>query len=72
MNQPVAPLLLSHADRETLTRWAQGTSAPYRVVTGAKALLMAGDGVAQLTFAQHPLGGAPVSNIPYGKLSEPL
>jgi hypothetical protein len=36
MNHPAAPLLLSDADRETLTKWAQSASAPYRVVTGVR------------------------------------
>ena len=51
MNNPAAPLLLSRADRETLTKWAHSASAPYRVVTRAKALLMAGDGVANSRIA---------------------
>lgn len=46
MNDPAAPLLLSSADRNTLTKWALSATAPYRVVTHAKALLMAGDGAA--------------------------
>ena len=45
MNNPAAPLLLSHADRDMLNRWALSATAPYRVVTRAKALLLAGDGV---------------------------
>ena len=45
MNHPAVPLLLTNGDRNTLTRWAHSTTAPYRVVTRAKALLMAGDGV---------------------------
>ena len=51
MNHPAAPLLLSDADGETLTKWAQSASAPYRVVTRAKVLLMAGDGVANSRIA---------------------
>ncbi len=51
MNHPAASLLLSDADRETLTKWAHSTSAPYRMVTRAKALLMAGDGVANSRIA---------------------
>lgn len=51
MNNPAAPLLLSHTDRDTLTKWAHSASAPYRVVTRAKALLMAGDGVANSRIA---------------------
>ena len=51
MNNPAAPLLLSYADRNTLTKWAHSATAPYRVVTRAKALLMAGDGLANTRIA---------------------
>ena len=51
MNNPVAPLLLSHGDRNMLTKWAHSVTAPHRVVTRAKALLMAGDGVANTRIA---------------------
>ncbi len=51
MNKPAAPLLLSSADRNTLTKWALSATAPYRVVTHAKALLMAGDGAANSRIA---------------------
>ncbi len=51
MNNPAAPLPLSHADRDVLTKWARSESAPYRVVTRAKVLLMAGDGVANSHIA---------------------
>lgn len=50
MNNPAAPLPLSPDDRSTLEKWgrtvAHSRTAPYRVVTRAKTLLMAGDGVA--------------------------
>lgn len=45
------PLPLSSDDRNTLTKWARSATAPHRVVTCAKALLMAGDGVANLRIA---------------------
>ena len=51
MSHPASPLLLSHRDRNTLTNWAQSATAPYRVVTRAKALLMAGDGAANSRIA---------------------
>ena len=51
INNPAAPLPLSHADRDVLTKWARSGSAPYRVVTRAKVLLMAGDGVANSHIA---------------------
>ena len=38
MNNPAAPLLLSSADRNTLTKWALSATAPYRVVIHAEAL----------------------------------
>ena len=46
MNHPAAALLLSHADRTVLKKWAHSATTPHRVVTCAKVLLMAGDGVA--------------------------
>ena len=36
---------------DVLTKWARSESAPYRVVTRAKVLLMAGDGVANSHIA---------------------
>ena len=51
MSHPAAPLLLSHGDRNTLTKWAHSATAPYRVVAPAKALLMAGDGIANTCIA---------------------
>ena len=51
MSHPAAPLLLSHGDRNTLTKWAHSATAPYRVVAPAKALLMAGDGIANTRIA---------------------
>ena len=51
MNKPAAPLLLSHDERNMLTKWAHSATAPHRVVTRAKALLMAGDGVANTRIA---------------------
>ena len=51
MNSPAAALRLSHQDRNALTKWAHSAIAPYRVVTRAKALLMAGDGGANSHIA---------------------
>ena len=51
MNNPAAPLPLNYGDRNALTKWARSESAPYRVVTRAKALLMAGEGVANSRIA---------------------
>ena len=51
VNHPAVPLLLSHSDRNTLTKWAHSTTAPYRAVTRTKALLMAGDRVANMRIA---------------------
>lgn len=53
MNKPAAPLWLSRTDRDTLAKWARSAAAPYRVVTQAKALLMAGDGVANSRIASR-------------------
>ena len=43
----------SEPDRDTLAKWARSAAAPYRVVTQAKALLMAGDGVANSRIASR-------------------
>ena len=51
MNNPAAPLLLTSADRNTLTKWALSATAPHRVVTRATTLLMAGDGAANSRIA---------------------
>ena len=51
MNRPAAPLPLDAEDRSTLEMWARRATAPYRVVSQAKALLMAGDGVANSRIA---------------------
>ena len=51
LNNPAAPLPLSPDDRNTLEKWEHSATAPYRVVTRAKALLMAGDGVANSRIA---------------------
>ena len=44
MSYPAAALVLSDSDRNVLTKWSHSATAPHRVVTRAKALLMAGDG----------------------------
>ena len=51
MNHPAAPLPLDAEDRSTLEMWARSATAPHRVVSQAKALLMAGDGVANSRIA---------------------
>lgn len=51
MNHPAAPLPLSHADRNTLTQWARSATIEHRVVTRAKALLLASDGMANSRIA---------------------
>ena len=51
MNHPAAPLRLDAEDRSTLEVWARGATAPPRAVSRAKALLMAGDGVANSRIA---------------------
>ena len=51
MNHPAAPLPLDAEDGSTLEMWARGATAPHRVVSQAKALLMAGDAVANSRIA---------------------
>ena len=51
MNHPAAPLPLNADDRSTLEIWAHSATAPHRVVSRAKALLMASDGVANSRIA---------------------
>ena len=51
MNHPAAPLPLDAEDRSTLEMWARSATAPHRVVSQAKALLMAGDAVANSRIA---------------------
>ena len=51
MNNPAAALPLSAADRTTLTQWAHSATIEHRVVTRAKALLLAGEGVANSRIA---------------------
>ena len=51
MNHPAAPLPLDAEDRSTLEMWARSATAPHRVVSQAKALLVAGDGVANSRIA---------------------
>ena len=51
MNQPAAPLPLDAEGRSTLEMWARSAAAPHRVVSQAKASLMAGDGVANSRIA---------------------
>ena len=51
MSHPAAPLLLSRGDRNILAKWSNSATAPYRVVTRAKALLMAGDGTSNSRIA---------------------
>ena len=51
MRHPAARLLLSHGDRNVLVKWWNSATAPYRVVTQAKALVMAGDGASNSRIA---------------------
>jgi len=50
MRPPVAPLQLSDEDRAILERVAKSQSAPHRDVRRAQALLMAGDGLANIAI----------------------
>ncbi len=51
MSHPAARLPLHAEDGSTLEMWARSATAPHRVVSQAKALLMAGDGVADSRIA---------------------
>ena len=51
MNAPAAALPLRPLERSALAKWAHSAVAPYRVVARAKALLLAGDGVANTHIA---------------------
>ncbi len=51
MNHPAAPLPLDAEDTSTLEMWARSATALHRMVSQAKALLMAGDGVANSRIA---------------------
>ena len=62
MNNPAAPLPLSHADRDVLTKWARSESVLYRIVTRAKVRLIAGDGVANSHIATT-LGHQPTDSV---------
>jgi transposase len=53
MSAPAAPLPLSDAERQTLERLANAQSAPHRQVVQARALLLAGDGVANAVIAEE-------------------
>jgi transposase len=53
MSAPAAPLRLSDGERETLERLARAQAAPHRQVLRAKALLLAGDGVANAVIAEE-------------------
>ncbi len=53
MQTPAAPLPLSDADREILTRLAGSQTAPHRQVLRARVLLLAGDGVANSRIAEQ-------------------
>ena len=51
MNHPAAPLPLNADGRSTLDMWVHIATARHRVVSRAKALLMAGGGVANSRIA---------------------
>jgi transposase len=53
MSAPALPLPLSEGERETLERLARAQTAPHRQVLQAKALLLAGDGVANAVIAEE-------------------
>lgn len=51
MNHPAASLALNAGGRSMLAKWAHSATVPHRVVSRAKTLLMAGDGVANSRIA---------------------
>lgn len=61
MKHPAALLSLDAEDRSTLEMWARSATAPHRVVSQGKALLMAGDGVANSRIATALGIGRPTS-----------
>ena len=60
MSAAAAPLPLSDAERETLTRLARAQAAPHRQVVRARVLLLAGDGMANAAIAEE-VGVTPVT-----------
>jgi len=51
MNRPAAALSVADGDRRALEQWSRGSSTPHRVVTRAKALLLASEGRANSRIA---------------------
>src|SRR5664279_2005830 len=51
MNKPAPALALSEGQRQTLQRLSRSTSAAHRLVVRSRALLLAGDGVANARIA---------------------
>src|SRR5674536_264821 len=51
MNKPAPALALSEGRRQTLQRLSRSTSAAHRLVVRSRALLLAGDGVANARIA---------------------
>ncbi|MHB1886423.1 MAG: helix-turn-helix domain-containing protein, partial [Acidimicrobiales bacterium] len=62
MRPATAPLTVSDGQREVLERLAKSRTAPHREVTRAKALLLAGDGLANTAIAAR-LGVSPSSVV---------
>src|SRR5258708_14952029 len=60
MRPATAPLRLTDGQREILEKLAVARAAPHREVTRARALLLAGDGVATTAVAQA-VGASPAS-----------
>jgi transposase len=62
MRAPTAPLTIPDGQREILERLAKSRTAPHREVTQAKALLLAGQGIANTAIAAR-LGVSPASVV---------
>ena len=62
MRQPTSPLFITDSQREILDRVSKSSTAPFREVTCAKALLLAGKGIANTAIASQ-LGVSPSTVI---------
>jgi transposase len=71
MSAPAAPLPLSDGERETLERLARAQWAPHRQVLQARALLLAGDGLANAVIADEVGGLAGLEKIRAGRGRKP-
>src|SRR5664280_2868882 len=65
MNKPAPALALSEGQRQTLQRLSRSTSAAHRLVVRSRALLLAGDGVANARIAAEC--GVAVSTVVGGR-----